>query len=107
MSATGWKRTASGVSSLALFPRPTPQPGDVSGWLETFAGAFLSALPEDAQQVPEVREALRPALLNADGTWVVGYVRLRFAADKLGTPMIIRELAHAEVERVWEMGRAR
>ncbi len=36
------------VRSIALFPRPTPQPGDISGWLETFAGAFLSAVPEDA-----------------------------------------------------------
>ena len=74
------------VRSIALFPRPTPQPGDISGWLETFTGAFLSALPEDARPgfIAELREALRPALLNADGTWVVDYVRLRFAADKPG-----------------------
>jgi SAM-dependent methyltransferase len=74
------------VRSIALFPRPTPQPGDISGWLETFTGAFLSALPEEARPgfIAEVREALRPALLNADGIWVVDYVRLRFAAEKTG-----------------------
>jgi hypothetical protein len=34
--------------------------------------------------IAEVREALRPTLLNADGMWVVDYVRLRFAAHKPG-----------------------
>lgn len=74
------------VRSIALFPRPTPQPGDISRWLETFAGAFLSAVPEAARPdlIAELREALRPALLNTDGTWVVDYVRLRFVADKRG-----------------------
>jgi SAM-dependent methyltransferase len=72
------------VRVIALFPRPTPLPGDISGWLETFAGMFLSAVPKDARPelMAELREALRPALLNADGTWVVDYVRLRFAANK-------------------------
>jgi trans-aconitate methyltransferase len=71
------------VRSIALIPRPTPQPGDISGWLETFAGVFLSAVPERDRPalVAELREALRPALCNADGKWVVDYVRLRFAAD--------------------------
>ncbi len=70
------------VRSITLIPRPTPQPGDVSGWLETFAGAFLSAVPAEDRPtlIAELREALRPALCNADGTWVVDYVRLRFVA---------------------------
>ena len=72
-----------GAQHRAVSRGHTPQPGDISGWLETFTGAFLSALPEDARPgfIAELREALRPALLNADGTWVVDYVRLRFAAD--------------------------
>jgi hypothetical protein len=74
------------VRTIALFPRPTPQPGDISGWLETFAGAFLAAVAIDdrAAFVDELREMLRPTLLRPDGTWVVDYVRLRFAADRPG-----------------------
>jgi trans-aconitate methyltransferase len=71
------------VRSIALIPRPTPQPGDIARWLETFAGVFLSAVPAEDRPalIAELRDALRPALLHADGTWVVDYVRLRFAAD--------------------------
>src|SRR5262249_17165022 len=72
------------VESIALIPRPTPLPGDVTGWLETFAESFASALP--AAQRPaffaEVQEALRPHLCGADGQWTADYVRLRFRARK-------------------------
>lgn len=70
------------VSSIRLFPRPTPLPGDISGWLETFGGAFLSLTDaaDRAQIIDELRAALRPALLTPDGVWVVDYVRLRFLA---------------------------
>jgi hypothetical protein len=30
---------------IALIPRPTPLPGDIIGWLETFAECFTSCLP--------------------------------------------------------------
>jgi uncharacterized membrane protein YgdD (TMEM256/DUF423 family) len=30
---------------IALIPRPTPLPGDITDWLETFAQAFLGAVP--------------------------------------------------------------
>jgi SAM-dependent methyltransferase len=72
------------VRRIELFPRPTPLPGDLTGWLETFAGSFSAALPAGDRLtfLREVREALRPALQGPDGTWTVDYVRLRFAAEK-------------------------
>jgi len=72
------------VRWIALIPRPTPLPGDVTGWLETFAESFTSALSarERPEFLAEVREALRPALCDASGAWTADYVRLRFAATK-------------------------
>ena len=72
------------VGTIALFPRPTPLPGDVSAWLLTFAQPFLAALPtgERTDAVAEIREALRPALFDAASGWTADYVRLRFAATK-------------------------
>lgn len=72
------------VSSIALIPRPTPLPGDITGWLETFAESFTAALPatEHAAFLDELREALRPELCDAGGHWTADYVRLRFAARK-------------------------
>ena len=69
------------VRSIALFPRPTPLPGDVGAWLETFGEAFLAAAPDARALVDGVREELRPFLCDADGRWAADYVRLRFAAD--------------------------
>ena len=58
------------VDSIALIPRPTPLPGDIVGWLETFAHSFLKALPETsrAAYLDEVRDALEPQLRDSDGT---------------------------------------
>jgi trans-aconitate methyltransferase len=72
------------ISYISLFPRPTPLPGDVTGWLETFAENFSRALPaaERAAFLEEVREVLRPKLCDARGHWRADYVRLRFAAQK-------------------------
>jgi trans-aconitate methyltransferase len=72
------------VRYIALIPRPTPLPGDITGWLETFAATFTTALPpaDRAEYIAEVREALRPQICAADGTWIADYVRLRFAADR-------------------------
>ena len=68
------------VDSLELFPRPTPLPGDVSGWLETFAQPFLGGVPEHERRnvIDEVRESLRPKLYTKGQGWVADYVRLRF-----------------------------
>ncbi len=72
------------VESMALFPRPTALPGDVIGWLETFAESFLAAIPgaERPAFLAEVRDALQPKLADAAGRWTADYVRLRFAARR-------------------------
>ncbi len=70
------------VDSIELFARPTPLPGDIGDWLETFAESFLSALPAAARPefVAELREDLRPDMCDAEGHWTADYVRLRIAA---------------------------
>jgi SAM-dependent methyltransferase len=72
------------VNYIALIPRSTPLPGDVTGWLETFAESFTSTLSpaERPSYIAEVREALRPDLCDAEGNWTADYIRLRFAANK-------------------------
>jgi trans-aconitate methyltransferase len=72
------------VDSVLLFPRPTPLPGDVVAWLETFAESFTSALPAEARAgyLNEVRAELEPVLRDASGVWVADYVRLRFTATR-------------------------
>ena len=72
------------VDSMALIPRPTPLPGDVVGWLETFAECFTAPLApaERPAFLAEVRDALRARLCDGEGRWTADYVRLRFAATK-------------------------
>ncbi|HKX07204.1 MAG TPA: class I SAM-dependent methyltransferase [Stellaceae bacterium] len=72
------------VESIAIIPRPTPLPGALGDWLDTFAESFLAAVPvADRPAVKrEVEAELRPTLLNAQGVWITDYVRLRFAARK-------------------------
>ncbi len=72
------------VHSIELINRSTPIPGDIAGWLETFAESFLTAVPltERSALTDELRERLRPDLCDEAGNWTVDYVRLRFAASK-------------------------
>jgi trans-aconitate methyltransferase len=72
------------VESMELFPRPTPLPTGIHGWLETFARPFTSALPADArpQFIDEVCTALTASLASPDGITTADYVRLRFVARK-------------------------
>jgi SAM-dependent methyltransferase len=72
------------IKYIALIPRPTPLPGDVTAWLETFAESFTSPLPpaDRPAYLAEVQEALRPQLCDAQGKWTADYVRLRFSARK-------------------------
>jgi len=72
------------VRTIALFPRPTPLPGEMSAWLETFAQPSLRAVSDGDRPglIEEVTAALRPRLYQADQGWVADYVRLRFAAVK-------------------------
>ncbi|MFZ0276945.1 MAG: methyltransferase domain-containing protein [Candidatus Sulfotelmatobacter sp.] len=82
--ATRLERAGFRVDSIALIPRPTPLPGDIVGWLETFALNFFQGFSDEArdQYLQEVRMVLEPQLRETDGTWVADYVRLRFAATK-------------------------
>src|SRR5215831_6716682 len=52
------------VDTITLFPRPTPLSGDLTGWLETFTQAFLTALPvtQRAIVLAEVCDMCRPQL---------------------------------------------
>jgi trans-aconitate methyltransferase len=68
------------VDTMLHFPRPTPLPGDVTAWLDTFAGPFLGEVDDPAEAKAEVAELLRPSLCDEHGNWTVDYVRLRFAA---------------------------
>jgi SAM-dependent methyltransferase len=72
------------VATLLHFPRPTPLPGHMRDWLDTFAGAFLAGLDSAgaAALKEEAIHSLRATQLDARGTWHVDYVRLRFAAHK-------------------------
>ncbi|HZR79833.1 MAG TPA: methyltransferase domain-containing protein [Candidatus Binatia bacterium] len=75
------------VRSIELFDRPTPLPGDVVGWLETFGEWATAKLPEGERPkfLAEVRDALQPVLSDAEGRWTADYTRLRFAAVKPAT----------------------
>jgi SAM-dependent methyltransferase len=70
------------VEYIELIPRPTQLPGDILGWLETFAQPFSKTVNESERQVllTEVRTQLEPTLKQADGKWYADYVRLRFKA---------------------------
>ena len=72
------------VRAITLFARPTPLPGDITDWLETFAQPFLGAVPQGdrAAFLQDVRGAVQPALCDAGGRWIADYVRLRFDAQK-------------------------
>jgi trans-aconitate methyltransferase len=72
------------VNTIALIPRPTPLPGNLIAWLETFAQSFLAPLPvaERGRFLAGVEDLCRPVLCNAEGKWSVDYVRLRFSATK-------------------------
>jgi SAM-dependent methyltransferase len=72
------------VETIAVFPRPTPLPGDVTGWLRTFAESFAAPVPPADRPafLSEVQEDLRPALTDAQGRWIADYTRLRFRAIK-------------------------
>ena len=70
------------VDYLEVFPRPTPLPGDLVDWLDTFCEHFLFIVPEchHAEFKEEVAESLRAELYEPNGKWVADYVRLRFSA---------------------------
>ena len=75
------------VRWIERIPRPTLLPGDITGWLETFAEAFTAVLSDEDRPafIEEIREALRPVLCDPAGRWTADYVRLRFMAIKPAT----------------------
>jgi SAM-dependent methyltransferase len=72
------------LQRIVLFPRPTPLPTGIRGWLDTFTGHILGTLPapERAAIMSEVERLLAPALRDTRGEWTADYVRVRFAARK-------------------------
>lgn len=73
------------VLGMELFPRPTPLPTDMAGWLDTFAGSFFHdfTLADRSVAINEVLALLAPSLKDEAGRWTADYVRLRFAAQKV------------------------
>ncbi|MFQ5783581.1 MAG: class I SAM-dependent methyltransferase [Alphaproteobacteria bacterium] len=74
------------IADISLFPRPTPIPGALGDWLDTFAESFLAAVPAAGRATlkADVTAALRPELCDADGRWTLDYVRLRVVAGLPG-----------------------
>jgi SAM-dependent methyltransferase len=72
------------IDSIVLFDRPTPLPGALAGWLETFAQPFLRALPraEWPGVLAEVEERTRPVLHDPAQGWSADYTRLRYRAAR-------------------------
>ena len=70
------------VDSIETFARPTPIPGDVRAWLQTFAESFARAAPGQRRFFDDVHDLLIDELREDDGSWTVDYVRLRFAAHR-------------------------
>lgn len=69
--------------AIRLIARPTPLPTGISGWLRTFAGPFVGALPDDVQAQILADAARRlTALCDPVEGWIADYVRLRFFAQK-------------------------
>jgi SAM-dependent methyltransferase len=70
------------VERLHRFPRPTPVPNGLEGWLRTFGHDCFEQVPPEQREavIAEVMDRARPALCDADGNWTLDYVRLRFAA---------------------------
>jgi trans-aconitate methyltransferase len=80
----GLERAGFHVDDIVSFARPTPLPGDVVRWIETFGESFTAALsPEQrGDYLEDVRARLEPTLRGADGVWVADYVRIRFVARR-------------------------
>lgn len=73
-----------GVEALNTFPRPTPLPTGMRGWLETFTPGIFAALPDGDREraLDETVALLRPVLCDDEGNWTADYVRLRVVARR-------------------------
>ena len=72
------------VDDIRLFPRPTPLPTGMDGWLRTFGGAVLANVGADLRErlVGEIVELLRPSLCDEQGHWTADYVRLQVIVSR-------------------------
>jgi SAM-dependent methyltransferase len=72
------------VPRIGLFPRPTPLPTGMDGWLDTFRKPFFDQFAPDRRVKvrADVIALLKPALCDTLGNWTADYVRLRVAATK-------------------------
>jgi len=72
------------VTTMECFQRPTLLPGDIGGWLQTFAQVYLAALAQEdrSEFIEEIVEMVRPYLCDEKGCWHADYVRLRFSATR-------------------------
>lgn len=70
------------VERIGLFPRPTPLPTGLRGWLSTFRESYFEQWPDAQREViiAEVEELLAPSLRDKSGNWTADYMRLRVAA---------------------------
>ncbi len=69
------------VRRIALIPRPTPLPTEMSGWLETFRAPFFDQFGTDRHTaLADTVALLAPSLRDAEGRWTADYVRLRVEA---------------------------
>jgi SAM-dependent methyltransferase len=70
------------VERIGLFPRPTPLPTGMRGWLSTFRESFFEQWPQAGREaiVAEAEELLAPSLRDQAGNWTADYVRIRVAA---------------------------
>jgi SAM-dependent methyltransferase len=70
------------VEDIVLFPRPTPLPTGMEGWLRTFTKGLFVGIAEERRAAieSEIVELLRPALCDSAGQWTADYVRLQFIA---------------------------
>lgn len=75
------------VTSAWLFDRPTPQKGadGLRDWISMFVKAPFEGMDDALREaiIAEAVEAARPQLQQADGTWIVDYVRIRIKAVKV------------------------
>ena len=70
------------VDAIRVFPRPTPLPTGLAGWLQTFGQPLLGSLTPEQRTitVSRMEDLLRPALCDANGQWTADYTRLRASA---------------------------
>ncbi|MEZ5924132.1 MAG: methyltransferase domain-containing protein [Hyphomicrobiaceae bacterium] len=70
------------VARIGLFPRPTPLPTGIEGWLTTFRKPFFDQFPDRERQhvLATIVGLLRPVLADQAGQWSADYVRLRVRA---------------------------